>query len=141
MWVVHTSLYLHHSPYNLYLYKLNTIVLFSFKKPITFSQHQHNKHRKLKLPFFYVNLEPVPNNRDLFDIYFICYAKIKFENPLIQKEIIAMSKILVELYIVIIVIIIGYATFVRLSRNLQFICIFIQICKYMQKKIWVLETT
>jgi len=42
--------------------------------------------------------------------------------------------------IIIIFIILEYATFMQLSRNMQLVCIFIQICKSMQKKLTIEST-
>jgi hypothetical protein len=36
---------------------------------------------KLQLSMFFVDLKPVPNNKDIFDVEFLQQCKIKFEPP------------------------------------------------------------
>lgn len=42
---------------------------------------------KSPLPLFFVDLEPAINNKDIFELKFLCYTKIKIETPKIKKQI------------------------------------------------------
>lgn len=50
------------------------------------------KQTKQKLPLFFVDLEPAPNNRDIFNINSICYTKIKIEEPHVRKDLVQCLK-------------------------------------------------
>lgn len=42
---------------------------------------------KAPLPLFFVDLEPAANNKDIFELQYICYTKIKVEAPKPKKQI------------------------------------------------------
>jgi len=42
---------------------------------------------KAPLPLFFVDLEPATNNKDIFELQYICYTKIKVEVPKPKKQI------------------------------------------------------
>lgn len=71
-----------------------TTDLVELKQVLTENGHEvrniHNLTRrgtKQPLPFFFVDLEPKPNNKEIYKIEFLMYQKIKFEAPHIKREI------------------------------------------------------
>lgn len=71
-----------------------TTDIAELKKVLTENGHEvrniHNltrKGTKQPLPFFFVDLEPKPNNKEIYKIEFLMYQKIKFEAPHIKREI------------------------------------------------------
>lgn len=51
------------------------------------------KQTKQKLPLFFIDLEPTPNNRDIFNINSICYTKIKIEEPHVRKDLVQCQNV------------------------------------------------
>lgn len=49
------------------------------------SNVQH-KQTKVPLPIFFVDIEPAPNNSDIFKLTSLCYTKIKVETPHPKKD-------------------------------------------------------
>lgn len=47
---------------------------------------------KQTLPLFFVDLEPRPNNKDIFDIEILCYSRIKVEEPHKQRLIVQCKR-------------------------------------------------
>jgi len=44
------------------------------------------RHTKLPLLIFFIDLEPALNNKDIFEIKFLHYTKIKIEEPCANKQ-------------------------------------------------------
>lgn len=47
---------------------------------------------KQTLPLFFVDLDPGPNNKDIFGLEFLCYTKIKVEEPNKQRNVIQCKR-------------------------------------------------
>jgi len=43
---------------------------------------------KERLPLFFVDLNPSPNNQDIYKINNICFTKVKFEAPHIRRDLV-----------------------------------------------------
>ncbi|KAL4149757.1 hypothetical protein QTP88_003625 [Uroleucon formosanum] len=43
---------------------------------------------KEPLPLFFVDLNPSPNNQDIFKINYLCFTKVKFEAPHIRRDLV-----------------------------------------------------
>lgn len=55
----------------------------------------HNiQHRVTKepLPLFYIDLEPQPNNKEIYDIKYLLHAKISFEPPYKKKDVVQCAR-------------------------------------------------